>query len=657
MLTIALVFQGLFFSVNASEDVKAIISSGTEREESLISASLSNENSHGYPFSKGGLYSAPLLVKGRVVGFGDEKLQTKHARQYAERGLVDLAIPELQKTTELYPDDIEAHAYLGWAYSQKGLIPDAVRELQKVLEMNPGLQKMPFDYPMVKDIPATVKEFTTSFEDVIDVINGFSGAHELLGLCYVLQGRLGDALNEYKKVLELESCFVRKDFTSDGKKLISPIDQAIREYEDVLREMPDCVEAYLRLACAHAENGILDAAIENMKKVISMEPDRLEAHVYLGCFYAKKWMLDEAVKELDEAKQLRDRIVEKLVTEAERFIRDCMFDKAIAATREAMKIDSRNKKAHWLLAMAYSKKGEMDEAVKVCKEIIGLYPDDIHAYALLGWIYAQRDLFKEAIDIAVQAVRIETENADIRALMAFIYASRNQIHEAIAMCNMVINKASGENVPADYGWVKGNVTSIEQKRREVIDVMKMRPDYTEAYLCLGWLHSKNGEIDEAITACKKAIELMPDVTVQPLPLNSVEEPTPSPSQEGNTKSPLLGGDLGVGELLLPDSYDAYLCLGNMYVQKGEIKNAITGYGKVLEILSKKAQDNMSLGLESTKKGDIGQAINYFNEALRVDPECEEAYALLADAYEKKGLHSIGMALRLQGERLKQGVNN
>ncbi len=32
-------------------------------------------------------------------------------------------------------------------------------------------------------------------------------------------------------------------------------------------------------------------------------------------------------------------------------------------------------------------------------------------------------------------------------------------------------------------------------------------------------------------------------------LNSVGEPTPCPSQEGNTKSPLLGGDSGVGELL------------------------------------------------------------------------------------------------------------
>jgi len=199
--------------------------------------------------------------------------------------------------------------------------------------------------------------------------------------------------------------------------------------------------------------------------------------------------------------------------------------------------------------------------------------------------------------------------------MAFIYASRNQIHEAIAMCNMVNNKASGENVPADYGWVKGNVTSIEQKLREVIDVLKMRPDYTEAYLCLGWLHSKNGDIEKAIPAFKKAIEIM------------------------------------------PDSYNAHLCLGNMYVRKGEIKDAITEYGKVLEILSKKAQDSMSLGLESTRKGDSGQAVNYFNEVLRVDPECEEAYALLADAYEKRGLYSVGMVLRLQGERLKQGAHN
>ena len=59
---------------------------------------------------------------------------------------------------------------------------------------------------------------------------------------------------------------LRKGFIANGKQAISPIDQAIHEYEDVLREMPDCVEAYLKLACAHAEKGILDAAIEDIKR-------------------------------------------------------------------------------------------------------------------------------------------------------------------------------------------------------------------------------------------------------------------------------------------------------------------------------------------------------------------------------------------------------
>ena len=36
-------------------------------------------------------------------------------------------------------------------------------------------------------------------------------------------------------------------------------------------------------------------------------------------------------------------------------------------------------------------------------------------------------------------------------------------------------------------------------------------------------------------------------------------------------------------------------------KKGEIKNAITEYGKVLEILSKKVQDDMAQGLESIKR--------------------------------------------------------
>src|SRR5574341_502138 len=105
-----------------------------------------------------------------------EKSRHEHGIQYVEKGLIDLAIPELKRAVELYPNDIEAHTYLGWAYSQKGLIPDAVDAFQKALQMNHGLQRAPFEFSMVKTIPAVVKEFTKSFGDMIHWIDGLSEA-------------------------------------------------------------------------------------------------------------------------------------------------------------------------------------------------------------------------------------------------------------------------------------------------------------------------------------------------------------------------------------------------------------------------------------------------------------------------------------------------
>ncbi|MCF6156038.1 MAG: tetratricopeptide repeat protein [Candidatus Brocadia sp.] len=500
---LALVIQGLFFSLHASGEINGKKSS---------------------------------------IGIW-EKPRYEQAKQYIENGVIDRAIPELEKIAGLYPDNVEVHAYLGWAYSQKGLIPDSVEEFQKVLQLNPNLQKETFDYPMVKDVPAVVKEFTTNFEDLIVWIDGFSGAHEVLGSCYVQLGRLRDALNEYKKVLNLKYGHGKKDLAVDGEEIISVIDQAINEYEEVLRLKPDCVEAYIKLACAHAGKGMLDISITDMKKAIALEPDRIDAHVYLGCFYAMKWMMDEALNELGEAKKVRDCIFENLITEGERCINDGVFDNTIAVARDAIKVYPGNKKAYWLLATAYGKKGEMDKAIEICREIVRMYPDDVHAYVFLGWIYVQCDLTEEAKDLVEGAIRREPGNAEIRALMAFLYASQDLVNEAIAVCNMIIESAENNDMIESYGWIKGRVPSIEQKFREVTDILEIKSDYTEAYVCLGWLHSKNGEHEKATAAFKKAVELT------------------------------------------PNSYNAHRYLGNLYVQSGKIKEALDEYNKALNILS------------------------------------------------------------------------
>ena len=109
-----------------------------------------------------------------------------------------------KKTIERYPNDSKAHAYLGYTYSQKGLVADAANEFQKAISINPALQKETFDFPMAKNSPPLLKEFIMHFKDIAPIIDAFSAAHETLGACYTIEGRLGDALNEYEKVLKLE---------------------------------------------------------------------------------------------------------------------------------------------------------------------------------------------------------------------------------------------------------------------------------------------------------------------------------------------------------------------------------------------------------------------------------------------------------------------
>ncbi|WKZ19300.1 MAG: tetratricopeptide repeat protein [Candidatus Jettenia sp. CY-1] len=702
---ITLAQQGLFFSLQTSEDTKGRISTTTD-SEAFVSSLFTNTSTNPTipPFTKGGLgdiskegreeirKEMPRWVGGESNGgtekekvFLDERV---YAMQYAEMGLIDLAIPELKKMKELYPDDIKVHAYLGWAYSQKGRISDAVEAFQKALEINPDLQRVPFDYPMAKDIPAVMREFTTTFEGLIDQIDSFSCAHEVLGLCYVLQGRLGDAFREYRKVLQRKSAYEKRDITVYGKTLVPAIDQAITEYEEMVRSQPDCVEAYITLACAYAEKEMLDEAMVTMKKAISAGADRTDTHMYLGCFYAKRWMMDKALEELYKAKNIRTHTLERLLIDGEHFIQNGLFDKAIGAAKDAVQVNHNDKRAYGLLALAYSKSGMIDKAIETCKETIRLYPDNLPAYLLLGWIYLQGDSQEEAKGVVKQAILIDPENAELKALMAFMYAAQNRIHQAIEMCAMIMNKPrSHDGALKDYSWIKGKVPSIEQKLREVMDVLELKPDYQEAYTCLGWLHAKNGEAEKAIASYRKALELISAFCRCESSSNAPNDNPSASSFPSHLNPPIppftkggLGGirrgEKGLGRISREEQmaslgerasrigshtgkidfydllYTTHVHLGNIYVQKGEIQAALNEYNKAQEILSGKAQDDIVQGLACLDEGDAEQAIQHFNAALKINPQYKEVYFFLADAYEKKGLYSVGMVLRLQGEKVK-----
>ena len=132
------------------------------------------------------------------------------------------------------------------------------------------------------------------------------------------------------------------------------------------------------------------------------------------------------------------------------------------------------------------------------------------------------------------------------------------------------------------------------------DNLHLLSDKTNAYNYLGNVYDLLGEIDQAITYYRKAIDN-------------------NPHPEG-----------------------IYYNLGMAYRKKGDLDGAIEHYMKALDLNPDYAEARNNLGYAYLKKGELDRAIRELTKAVSIDPNLAEAYNNLGNAYNKKG--ELGRAI-------------
>jgi len=65
---------------------------------------------------------------------------------YLKKGILDKAIDELKKATQLKPEHLDAHYNLGIAYAMKGLYAEAMNEMNLAIKYNAN------DYAAYRDL-------------------------------------------------------------------------------------------------------------------------------------------------------------------------------------------------------------------------------------------------------------------------------------------------------------------------------------------------------------------------------------------------------------------------------------------------------------------------------------------------------------------------
>ena len=156
------------------------------------------------------------------------------------------------------------------------------------------------------------------------------------------------------------------------------------------------------------------------------------------------------------------------------------------------------------------------------------------------------------------------------------------------------NRASlGSNMQEKLKWYK---TAYEH----FTEVLKLKSDFTEAYINRGAVLRDVNEFDHALEDFNMAIDINPEFA------------------------------------------NAYSQRGVYYAKIGNAEEALNDFNKAIDVDPKSANSYNSRGITYKDMGEVDLAMKDYNKAIELDPEFPEAYNNLGVIYDEKGEHDCAI---------------
>lgn len=182
------------------------------------------------------------------------------------------ALPALQKSTELAPNNAEAHYNLAVARKKRGLLHDAVVSYRRAIQLKP---------------------------DYVE-------AHTNLGNALADLALFDDAIASYQQALTINAKFFDAHHNlGNTLQRIEQFDQAIQSYHRALEINPHSAASHFNMANALLELGQFHGAMLNFRRALEIKPDFANAHCNLGITLMCLDQPDDAIASYRRALELQ----------------------------------------------------------------------------------------------------------------------------------------------------------------------------------------------------------------------------------------------------------------------------------------------------------------------------------------------------------------
>jgi len=406
------------------------------------------------------------------------------------------AIPELQATVRLKPDNLDARNNLGNALQQQQRYDEAAEQYRYVLDHftpNSGLDpaRIKFNLATVLGQAGKTDEALALFGALAAAPSPDTAALKNYGFFLAKAGRSGEAADALRKAAEQDP----KDaaaWLSAGELYAK-----VQRYDDAL--------ATLTKALGPDVAPKLDVA------------GQYDAYFALGEANAAKSNTNEAIKDFDTAAGLQPQNAVPIYNKGVLQEQAGLKSDAEASYRSALAKNPGSVQVQIALGLLLADEGNAAESVTLLAQAVPKLTQDAKAapiYARLGDQYAKRKDYARADQARRQALALNPDAADVRLALADSYMSRRQYVAALAQYD-----AAARLRPADpaiqnaRGVAYKNLKQYPKALQAFQQALALDPGNALVQNNIGVLYELLGKNALAIIAYKKALALNPSLEV------------------------------------------------------------------------------------------------------------------------------------------------
>ena len=232
----------------------------------------------------------------------------------------------------------------------------------------------------------------------------------LFGVSLLSQNKINDAIKNYLELIE-----IKPDFPEAYNNLatiymkLNKIEEAISNFNKALKSNPNLIEANLNLAKIYMMQKTYNKAENSLKKISQIKSISAKTYFDIATIYEEMGNLEKTIENYNYAIKRKKNFAEAYNNLAKVLLEVGKIEESIKNCKEAIKYKSNFAVAYYNLGKAYRDLGEFDEAVKSNQKAIEIDPGFAEACNNLGNAFKELGEFNKASKCFDKALKIKPD--------------------------------------------------------------------------------------------------------------------------------------------------------------------------------------------------------------------------------------------------------